>query len=298
MRHLAGRLLHVARPLEDDLLEGARARPTRAPRTAPSRSRGSSAGTAASRGRSVAAGSSVPRAGRAGARRRRRVALLIGRTARLALLALAEGDERALEGPPALGARADRRQRSREQFVEAAHPAGDVRHERARLIGDGDLAQQTVVVTASGVDVARVDDGDAEPVQRHAGALRHPALDGDVLEVVLLEPRRRFDLDHPVAAAAALEHVRPDEHTPVPERGLVERDVAGPRERLLGLAQRLAQRRTVADQHAAAVELAGDLADTVARREAALGVGAVDLELRTMHGQPEPLAALQAGRDT
>ena len=83
----------------------------------------------------------------------------------------------------------------------------------------------------------------------------------------------------------------------MPERRLVERDVARLRERLLRLAERLAQRGAVADQHAARIELASDLADTVARREAALGVGAVQLELGTVHGQPEPFAALQAGGD-
>ena len=81
------------------------------------------------------------------------------------------------------------------------------------------------------------------------------------------------------------------------EGGLVERDVAGLRERLLGLAQRLAQRNALADEHAPGVQLAGHFADAVARREAALGVGAVRFELGAVHGEPEPFAALQTGGD-
>ena len=48
---------------------------------------------------------------------------------------------------------------------------------------------------------------------------------------------------------------------------------------------------------AGAVELAGHLADAVAGGEAPLRVGAVDLELGAMDGEPEALAALQAGGD-
>ncbi len=67
---------------------------------------------------------------------------------------------------------------------------------------------------------------------------------------------------------------------------------------MLRLTERLAQRCAVSDEHAARIQLACDLADTVARREAALGVGAVVLELGAMHGQPETFATLQAGGDT
>jgi short-subunit dehydrogenase involved in D-alanine esterification of teichoic acids len=52
----------------------------------------------------------------------------------------------------------------------------------------------------------------------------------------------------------------------------------------------------------AAAELSGrvsgigfDLADPVSRHEAALGVGAVGLELRAVHGEPQAFAALEAG---
>ena len=146
----------------------------------------------------------------------------------------------------------DRRQRPGEQLVEPAHPPGDVRHHGPRLVGDRDLAQQAAVVVAAGIDVVGVDDGHAEHVERHAGALGDPGLDGDVLQVVLLETRGRLDLDHAVAPVAPLEHVGADEHAAVAERRLVERDVAGLRASACSrLAQRLAQRRAVADEHAA-----------------------------------------------
>ena len=272
--------------------------PRPARRTAPSRSRGSSAGTAAwrgtrsrpgraCRGRGRAASAQAPSASRSSP----------GSQRVLPSWPSQKAHERALERTPALSAGTGGRQGTGEQLVEAAHPAGDVRHERPSLVGDRDLAQQAAVVAAAGVHVAGVDDGDAQAVQRDAGALGDPPLDGDVLQVVLLEPRGRLDLDHAAAAAAPLEHVGADQHAAVPERGLVERHVAGLRQRVLGLAQRLAQGRAVADEHAAGVQLAGHLADAVARGEAALGVGAVDLEVRAVHGQPEPFAALQAGGD-
>ena len=270
-------------------------RPSAARRTARSRSRGSSAGTAAWRGTRSPPGRASPARGRAPRpsrlfRRRRQHAELA-----VHLAALAEGHERALERPPAAGSRGHHRQRAGEQLVEAAHPAGDVRHERPRLVGDGDLAQQAAVVAAARVHEVGVDDGDAEHVQRHAGALGDPPLDGDVLQVVLLEPGRRLDLDHAVAAVAPLEHVGADEHAAVAERGLVEGDVAGlarassvSRSAWLRSRPSMSRRRRTASRH---------LADVVARGEASLGVGAVDLELRAMHGEPEAFAALQSGGD-
>ena len=185
----------------------------------------------------------------------------------------------------------------REQLVEAAHPPGDVRHQRARLVGDRDLAQQAAVVAAAGVDEVGVDDGHAEHVERHAGALGDPRLDGHVLQVILLETRGRLDLDHAVAPVAPLQDVGADEDAAVPEGGLVERDVARRRQGGLGVAQGLAEVAAAVDELADAVELAGYLADAVARGETALRVGAVDLELGAVDGEPEALAALQAGGD-
>ena len=298
MRHVARGLLDVARPLEHHLLVRARAGPDRQrelhglevevvprvrQRLEERRGRGvEHAQPGVGRERACALG----------------VALLVRRAAHLALLALAERDEGTLERAPALRPGAPDRERPREELVEAAHPAGDVRHDRPRLVGDGDLAQQAAVVAPAGIDEARVDDGHAEPVERHARALSHPALDGDVLQVVLLEPRRRLDLDHAAAAGAPLEDVGADQHALVAEGGLVESHVTRALQRLFGLPESLAEVDALPDQEAARVQLARHLADAVAGGEAPPGVGAVLLELGAMHGKPQAFAALQPGVHT
>ena len=183
---LAAPRLHVARPLEDELLEGLRAGPRRhgelhrlEVEVVPGvRQRGEELG-----GRRVdgARRDVDGRGGRAGPGE---IELVAAGAGQLALLLLAERDERALEGAPALRARLDGRQRPGEQLVEAAHPPGDVCHERARLVGDRDLVQQAAVVAAAGVDEVGVDDGHAEHVERHAGAFCDPRLDGHVLQTL------------------------------------------------------------------------------------------------------------------
>src|SRR5665648_543564 len=299
MLQLAVSRLHVARPLEDELLEGFRAGPQRhgelyrlEVEVVPGvRQRGEELG-----GRRVeGAGRDVD--GRGGLAGPGEVELVVPGAGQLALLHLAERDERALERTPALGPRLDGRQRPREQFVEPAHPPGDVRHQRARLVGDRDLAQQAAVVAAAGVDEVGVDDGHAEHVERHPGALGHPRLDGHVLQVILLETRGRLDLDHAIAPVAPLQDVGADEDAAVAEGSLVERDVARSREGGLGVAQGLAEVTAAVDELAGPVELAGHLADAVAGGEATLRVGAVDLELGAVDNEPEALAALQAGGD-
>ena len=180
---------------------------------------------------------------------------------------------------------------------EPCHPARDPRHERAHLVGDGYGLEQTAVVLPPRVDELSVDDGDVEDVQGHARAFDHPGLHGHVGEVVLLEPRCRLHLRHAHASSPALEDIGTHEHALVTERALEERHVAGPREGLLRRLHRTVEVVLPLDEDATGVQRARHVVDVVPDGEAPPRLGRIDGERRTVHLQPEALAALETVGD-
>lgn len=207
-------------------------------------------------------------------------------------------DERAVIWLVALRPDCTRRAGSRQDVVELAHPDGHACHERAYLIGDGNLSQQPAVVAAAGVDEGGVDDGHLEHVQVQTGALRRPRLDRDVLQVMLLEPGRRLHLDELGRPVATPEDVAAYENAAMAKSRLEERDVSRLGQRELGVAQGSAEIGAPVDEVAGAVEYASETADIVARAEAPLRCGIIGDELRAVHLQPQASAALKARGDS
>jgi len=284
--------LDVQRPLEDELLIGLRARPDRHRvlhgLEVKVVARVRQLGEVARRALVDSAEGGVGRFGRR---------WHDGRPRRPPLALLAPREEGALERAPALRPRGDDGQASGEDLLEAAHPPRQLGEQRPHLVGHRDLLEQAAVVSPAAVHEVGVDDGDVDDVERQAGAFDRPGLDRDVGQVVLLEAGRRLDLDHAHAAVAALEDVGAHEHAGVAEGRLVQDHVAGARQGGRGLAQRLAERHTLADQRAPRVQIAGHLAEVGSRGEAALHVGRVDLEPRLMDAEPQAARALQPGGD-
>ena len=207
--------------------------------------------------------------------------------------------ERAGVGVVAVLADGDRRRLGDVEHGEhLGDQPGDQREVGAGVGGDvlGDEEPLEVVVAAV-VDVGVVEVHEVGAADRQAGALEHPHLHGDVGDVDVLDPGARLDLvEVPEVLADAHEHVGAHEDATVLERGLEDRarrvleEPARGLERLRGLGV------VLGDEHSAGEALARQFPDRVA------GVEDVLLRLRrrvgqlaSVRGQPQRLAALQAG---
>ena len=108
------------------------------------------------------------------------------------------------------------------------------RHDGVGHIG---IREEAAIVAVTGIlepviDVRQFDAFDVE-----TRTARHPGLDGDVGEVRVLDLGGSFDLDHPVATVTADENIGPHEYIVTAQRRLEQCNVAGHRERRVGLAQ-------------------------------------------------------------
>lgn len=168
------------------------------------------------------------------------------------------------------------------------------------LGGDVDLREQAAEVPRRRVDEARIDVREHDLAHVAAGAARDPGLDCAVPVVLVLDRGGRLDLDQRVAAASALERIDTHAHATVCERRLEQAWRFADRscQQRVRFGQRLVRMQVIGfDQHAAAEQVARQLAKARALVEHRLRRGAPLRGLASVQLQPQAPVALATGLD-
>ena len=156
------------------------------------------------------------------------------------------------------------------RHVAAQHPAKapdplrDMVLEFLCLAGQVLELEESAVIAFAGVDETGVDVFEEDSARFVACAAEDPVLDGDILEVVILDAPRRLDFHEAEPAALPHQHVGSREHPLVLECGLEECDVAGSRQQLARFVDRGLQVPAGVDEDAAGKKGTRDFADPVA----------------------------------
>jgi hypothetical protein len=136
-------------------------------------------------------------------------------------------------------------------------------------LGNVGLDEQPFIAAVAAVDELGVQGRDGDLSQAQAVLRQRPCLDRAVVEVVILDARRRFDLDELELGLAAVEHVDTGADAVVIERCLEDRLAATGGEQRARRIDRSSQ-ATLEAHHMAgapAIELPRQLADDVAGGE-------------------------------
>src|SRR5437867_887910 len=145
------------------------------------------------------------------------------------ILGRAETDERAVVGLMAVIPDLDGRHVAAQHPAKAPDPLRDMVLEFLCLAGQVLELEESAVIAFAGVDETGVDVFEEDSARFVACAAEDPVLDGDILEVVILDAPRRLDFHEAEPAALPHQHVGSREHPLVLECGLEECGVAGSR---------------------------------------------------------------------
>ena len=121
---------------------------------------------------------------------------------------------------PAVRPHLDVRHRPGQYVLEVLDPVFDLILQGSHLAGHVDVFEQLLIVAIAFIDKAIVDVRQRNALDGDTGFFKHPGLDRAIVDVIVLNGRRGFHLDHAHAFAAFFQDIRADQHAVVLDRGL------------------------------------------------------------------------------